>query len=142
MPRSVQVTATPAPHNPPRAPVCEHMVIENAKMMRPHCVLLRPIAHRTAGASNTNLLRPMYLKVVIVNIETTGSQGSILANADRFGVAEASGILVEQSPWNFFCRTAAFRLNQSDRRKSKIACLSATDNALNFWITLVASEGG
>ena len=73
------------------------MVIENAEMMRPHCVLLRPIARRTAGASNTNLLRPMYLKVVIGNIETTGSQGSILANADRFGVAEACTVLVEQS---------------------------------------------
>ena len=141
MPRSVQVTATPAPHNPPRAPVCEHMVIENAEMMRPHCVLLRPIAHRTAGASNTNLLRPMYLKVVIGNIETTGSQGSILANADRFGVAEACTVLVEQS-MEFLMPNSSFRLNQSDRRKSKIACLSATDNALNFWITLAASEGG
>ena len=136
MPRSVQVTATPAPHNPSRAPVCEHMVIENAEMMRPHCVLLRPIAHRTAGASNTNLLRPMYLKVVIGNIETTGSQGSILANADRFGVAEACTVLVEQS------MEFLFRLNQSDRRKSKIACLSVTDKALNLWITALASEGG
>jgi len=112
------------------------MVIENAEMMRPHCVLLRPIAHRTAGASNTNLLRPMYLKVVIGNIETTGSQGSILANADRFGVAEACTVLVEQS------MEFLFRLNQSDRRKSKIACLSVTDKALNLWITALASEGG
>ena len=118
------------------------MVIENAEMMRPHCVLLRPIARRTAGASNTNMLRPMYLKVVIGNIETTGSQGSILANADRFGVAEASRVLVEQSPWNFFRRTAAFRLNQSDRKKSKIACLSPGFKALKFWITALASEGG
>src|SRR5215813_12990952 len=32
--------------------------------------------------------------------------------------------------------------HHSDRRKSRMACLSLTDSALNFWMTALASDAG